>query len=90
MFKFGKIFMFCGLCGLGAFVISLLVSLLIGGGEYLVGMLAFDFDETFAFMYAILPLSYLGMLAGCIGVPLYFNGIKIFALGQIANNTEKE
>ena len=90
MYKLGKLFSFGGLCGLGLFILSILITLMVGGGSYVESLLSFDISEEFAFMYLIMPLSYLGIVLGAIGVPMYFNGLSIFALGRIAHNTEKE
>ena len=89
-YKLGKIFCFCGLCGFALLLLSVLITLIVGGGDWVVDLLIFDIDDDFAFMYAIIPVAYLGVCLGLIGIPLYFSGLNIFALGRIAHNTEKE
>ena len=94
-YKLGKFFMFCGVCGLALLVVIslivvaaystytlfnyvLLLNTLSGIGlvDFLVNVLVF--------------VSYASILLGFIGIPLYFYGINLFALGRIAHNTEKE
>ena len=89
LYKSGKILIFCGLCGLGLIILSILLTGILVGFDEVEYLLTFQISDEYAFMYIIMPLSYLGFLLGLIGVPMYFNGLNIFALGKIANNTEK-
>lgn len=90
LYKWGKILSFCGLCGFVLLALSILITLIIGGGSWVVGLLCFDIGSEYGFMYLIMPVSYIGTLLGCIGVPMYFKGLSIFALAKIVQNTDKE
>ena len=94
-YKTGKRFMFFGACGL---IILILISLIVitTYSSYtlfnyvlllntLSGSDLLDF-----FVNALVLLSYIGIFLGIIGIPIYFYGINLFALGRIAHNTEKE
>ena len=88
-YKLGKGFFFYGLIGLAMFLLSIIGALVINGGEGVSYLLEFDLSG-YEFMYIILPLSYMGIVFGVAGVPMYFSGLIIFALGRIAHNTETE
>ena len=84
----GKICMLIGLCALGLFLLIVLISFSINGTDGFSHVLEFDFED-YEFGIPFLILSYLGTLAGICGIPMYFSGLKLFALGRIAVNTEK-
>ena len=90
LYKLGKIFSFVGVIGFAVLLLSVLITLIFFGGSGVAYLLSFEVGSEFAIMYLILPLSYIGILLGIIGIPMYFNGLSIFALGRIAHNTEKE
>ena len=90
LYKLGKVFSFCGLIGFCMFVLSILGALAVKGGSAILFLLEFNLGSGYEFMYLILPVSYIGILLGIIGIPMYFHGLNIFALGRIARNTEKE
>ena len=58
------------------------------GGNYLDPLLLSIHHSYFWAYFLILPL-YIASIWGVICIPMYFNGIIIFALGRIAHNTEK-
>ena len=59
LYKLGKIFCFCGLCGLALLLLSVLITLMVGGGDWVVYLMSFDIDDDFAFMYVIMPVAYI-------------------------------
>ena len=71
-YKVGKLGMLWGLVGFTLFVLSIIGTLIVGGPGYLLGLLAFRISSSFAFMYPIMILAYLGIVFGLIGVGLYF------------------
>ena len=89
LYKLGKKFMFVGVCGFAILLISMLVALAMYGGEGIIYLLVFNVGD-FEILYLLLPLSYIAILMGISGIPMYFNGLTTFALGRIAHNTEKE
>ena len=89
-YKAGKVCLFAGAIGLGLFILSIIGTMLVGSPAWINNLLAFEIDPGFEFMNPNMALSYLGILAGIVGSVLYFNGMKYFALGRIASNTEKE
>lgn len=96
-YKAGKIGMLCGLAGIGLLVVVVLITFLIAtlrspsyAWEIVGGTLAFLYDDALVFIaYPFIAVSYLCILFGLVGIPLYFYGINLFALGRIAHNTEK-
>ena len=62
---------------------------MINGGTGIVYALAFDFDG-YEFGIPFMALSYLGMLIGICGLPLYVSGLNLFTLARIAVNTENQ
>ena len=95
LYKLGKVFTFAGVCGLGLLLlISIIVicaydpSVLFG---YVLLLNTLSGVGTVDFLVNILVfVSYLGILLGIVGIPLYISGLNLFALGRIAHNTEKE
>ena len=88
LIKAGRLCMVIGLCALGLFLFILLIAALINGGTGIVYALAFDFDG-YEFGIPFMALSYLGMLMGISGLPIYISGLNLFTLARIAVNTEK-
>ena len=90
LYKLGKIFSFFGIIGFAVLLLSVLVGLIIEGGDGALYVLSLDYDSEYVFLYLLVPLSYIGILLGIVGIPMYFNGLTVFALGRIAHNTEKQ
>lgn len=96
LYKLGKVFMFAGVCGLG---LLLLISLfvIVVAGPYACFNALFNYvlvlnagEGAYVLVNILVFVSYLGLLLGIVGIPMYTSGLKFFALGRIANNTEKE
>ena len=87
--KAGRYCMTIGLYSLGLFLLILLIAAVVNGATGILYALAFDFDG-YEIGIPFMGLSYMGMMFGILGVPMYFIGLNIFALGRIAHNTEKE
>ena len=94
LYKLGKVFMFAGVCGLGLLLLtSLFVILFCPIPNALFNyVLALNASAPSGLLLAriLVFVSYLGLLLGIVGIPMYTSGLKFFALGRIANNTEKE
>ena len=88
LIKVGRLCMVIGLCAFGLFLFILLIAALINGGTGIVYALAFDF-YGYEFGIPFMALSYLGMLMGISGLPIYISGLNLFTLARIAVNTEK-
>ena len=89
-YRIGKIGMLCGIAGLILQIISLGLVMIIEGAEEIVDFLCFDTEPSVFFVYPFWVISCLGILFGIFSVFLYFSGMKLFALGKIAGNTEIE
>ena len=89
LYKLGKKFIFMGVCGFAVLLLSMLIALAMYGSEGLINLIILNL-RGFELMYVIVPVAYIGVCLGLIGVPMYFNGLNVFALGRIARNTEKE
>lgn len=70
------------------FTLTIIISAMIGGGESIGYVLSFTVDDKYWFVIPLIGLSYLGILIGAAGPVLYFNGLHLIGLGQIAMNTE--
>ena len=88
LIKVGRLCMFIGLCAFGLFLFILLIAAAINGGTGIVYALAFNF-RGYEFGIPFMALSYLGMLMGISGLPIYISGLNLFTLARIAVNTEK-
>ena len=88
LIKVGRLFMVIGLCAFGLFLFILLIAAAINGGTGIVYALAFNF-RGYEFGIPFMALSYLGMLMGISGLPIYISGLNLFTLARIAVNTEK-
>jgi hypothetical protein len=86
----GKRFMFIGACGFALLVLISIVAVLLEGVDGVAYLFTFDVDEDYMFAILLMLASYIGIILGFIGIPMYFSGLNIFALGRIAHNTEKE
>lgn len=79
---------------LGAVVLLLLIIIIAGasfGGEYIPLCLTMQIDySSYAFVNVLVVLSYIGIIAGLVGVKLYFWGMHYIGLGQTACNTLPE
>ena len=85
----GRICMLIGLCAFGLFLFILLIAAAINGGNGVIYALAFDF-RGYEFGIPFMVLSYLGILTGLCGIPIYISGLNLFTLARIAVNTEKD
>lgn len=90
MMNAGKILAITGLCGLGLIVLICLISMSMGGPAYALMALTFTVHSSFAFVIPFMIIAYLAFLCLFPGITLYYNGLKLYALGRIAVNTEKE
>ena len=81
-----KICMFIGLMGIILLALVCILSVALGGdiGE----TLTFDLGDDYSFAYPFIALAYLAIVAGIIGIMIYWGGIYLFTLGRIAVNTE--
>jgi hypothetical protein len=94
LYKLGKLFMFAGICGFGVLLlISLIVLVTYSSDALFEYVLLLDTDSGALFIdflvNTLVFFSYLGIILGFAGIPMYFSGLNIFALGRIAHNTEK-
>ena len=98
LYKLGKVFMFAGVCGLGLLLlISLVVIVVVGPYACFSSLfnyvLVLNADAgqggAYVLVNVLVFVSYLGLLLGIVGIPMYTSGLKFFALGRIAHNTEK-
>ena len=71
-------------------VATLLIAVMIEGGSAFVMCLTFNVAECYAFVNLLVGASYLGILIGAAGPKMYFNGLRLLGLGQIAKNTDKQ
>ena len=88
LIKVGKLCMITGLFATALFFLILLVAAVINGGTGILYALAFDFDG-YEFGIPFMVLSYIGMVLGILGLPIYISGLNLFTLARIAVNTEK-
>ena len=87
IYKLSKLGMFVGVC---AIVLAIIIGIIsIATGADFVSPFIFDIDDDYAFAYPFVVLDYLALLWGLASIPMYFQGLNIFALGRIAHNTEK-
>lgn len=89
LIKAGRLFMVIGIFAIGLFFLILLIAAAINGGTGIVYALAFDF-YGYEFGIPFMALSYLGMLMGLCGLPIYISGLNLFILARIAVNTENK
>ena len=71
-------------------VATLLIAVMIEGGSAFIMCLTFRVAKIYAFVKVLVGVSYLGILVGAVGPKLYFNGLHLLGLGQIAKNTDKQ
>lgn len=94
-YKVGKAFMLFGLFGIIAlFALSMIVMVLYSPYtlfSYVLAMRTMSGSELLDLIVNLIVFaSYVSIFLAMIGIPLYFHGIKLFALGRIAVNTEKD
>ena len=94
-YKLGKLFIFIGICALALLLlISLIVALFYSPYELFCYVLVFNTMSGVKILdwlvNTLVFVSYAGISLGCVGVPFYFYGINLYALGKIASNTEKK
>ena len=89
LIKAGRLCMLIGVCALGLFLFILIIAAMIGGTEGIVEALTFNF-RGYEIGIPFMALSYLGILAGLCGLPIYISGLNLFALARIAVNTENQ
>ena len=65
-------------------VVILVIAVLVDGVE---GILYVIFIGSYDFVNVLTVLVYLGVAVGMAGPAIYFNGLKLIGLGQIARNT---
>ena len=81
--------MFIGVCGVGLMLLICIICLAMGGD--FVDPVIFSIRKSkYAWAYLFVGIAYLAILLGIAGVPMYFGGLNIYALGRIAHNTEKQ
>ena len=88
--KAGTRMMCIGLGGLGLLILVALIALMLGGGGFVGSALAFASRGEYAFANVFVALAYLGILVGAVGVAVYMQGLRLWALGRIAKNTKKD
>ena len=69
---------------------TLLIAAMVEGAYAIIDCLIFNISSSYGFVTVIMAACYLGILVGSFGPMLYFNGLNLIGLGQIAKNTEKE
>ena len=89
LIKAGRLCIVIGIFAVGLFFLILLVAVAINGRKGVVYALAFDFDG-YEFGIPFMALSYLGMVIGLGGLPIYISGLNLFTLARIAVNTENK
>lgn len=89
--KIGKILSCVLLVALGIFILDVLIFFMDYGFrmEYLTTFLLV-FNTDIEFIDFLTALFYVGFIVGMPGPMLYFGGLHIIGLGQIAENTSKE
>ncbi len=76
--------------GLCAFVLlNITCYICFFNGGYYFDPLIFNMPSDYNWVNILVFALYITMIYGIICIPMYFNGIIIFALGRIAHNTEK-
>lgn len=88
LIKAGRKCMITGLCALGLFLIILVIAGAINGTIGIRYALRFDFSG-YEIGIPFMTLSYLGMLVGLFGIPIYLYGLNLFTIARTAVNTEK-
>lgn len=88
LIKVGRLCMVIGVFAIGLFLFILLIAGAINGAIGIKYALAFKF-RGYEFGIPFMALSYLGMVLGLCGLPIYISGLNLFTLARIAVNTEK-
>ena len=89
-YSIGSILCKVWLSAIALLILTLLIASLIEGPSAIVMCLTFTVHKSYAFVNILIGLAYLGFLVGTAGPVLYFNGLNLIGLGQIAENTDKE
>ena len=89
-YAIGKILCIVLLGAIALLILTLMVASLLEGPGAIVDCLTFTVHKSYAFVNTLIGLAYLGCLVGAAGPVLYFNGLHLIGLGQIAENTNKE
>ena len=87
IYKISKLGMFAGVCAIVLMIIIGVISIELGAR--FISPFIFEVGGDYAFAYLFVVVDYLALLWGLVSIPMYFVGLKIFALGRIAHNTEK-
>ena len=89
-YTLGKLFWVFGILGLALLIVICLFTAIIGGdADDVVEALLFGLDGSYFFVSILVAICYLAIVAGIAGIPMFFYGLQLFALGRIAVNTEK-
>lgn len=86
----GKILCKVMIGGAALLLLTLLIATMVEGSSAIVMCLTFTVHKSYSYVNLLVGVSYLAILVGAFGPSLYFNGLKLIGLGQIAINTDKE
>ena len=87
MYRASKTYLFLGIFGI-VFMNIICLICVATGGDY-TDPLIMHIHHSYAWAGIFIIVAYMCIFSGIIGIPMYFYGIIIFALGRIAYNTEK-
>lgn len=87
-YVFGKIGMLCGVFAIALFIFVGSISIATGADFFAPFLFILGVGYEFAYLFVV--ATYLGLLAGILGIGAYLYGMIIFALGRIACNTKKD
>lgn len=86
----GKFLMKLLAIAFAVFALTLIICAIGDGGRGMGDALTLTYHHQYWYVNLIMGLSYLGILLGAMGPVLYFNGLHLIGLGQIALNTGEE
>ena len=66
-----------------------LIGLIIEGDSFYF-MFIFAAHSSYSFTIPLVIIVYLGIILGCVGIPMYYASLQIYSLRKITENTEKK
>ena len=89
LYKTSRKLMFIGVCAIALAVLMSIIGLMISGGYFYL-MFIFAAGSPYEFTIPLVMAVYLGIILGCVGIPMYYSSLQIYSLGKIAENTSKK